>query len=86
MALVGDDARGVTVLTYHGMAHSIKLLVLDGFGIWSAARCLNSGHFVWPRQAPPEGGPMTLTHARFDALVLGLPRQRLEQMRVITRT
>jgi hypothetical protein len=29
--------------------------------------------------------PVTLTHAQFDASVLGLPWQRLEQMRVITR-
>ena len=34
----------------------------------------------------PEGSaPMTLTQPQFDALVLGLPWQRLEQMRVITR-
>ena len=63
----------------------IKLLVHDGFGVWCAARRLNSGRFVWPRQVPPEGGPMTLTPPEFDALVLGLPWQRLEQMRVITR-
>ena len=28
----------------------IKLLVHDGFGIWCAARRLNQGRFVWPRQ------------------------------------
>ena len=31
------------------------------------------------------GAPLTLTQAQFDALVLGLPWQRLEQMQVITR-
>ena len=66
-------------------ATRIKLLVHDGFGVWCAARRLNDGRFVWPRQAPAEAAPMTLTQPQFDALVLGLPWQRLEQMRVITR-
>ena len=63
----------------------IKLLVHDGFGVWCAARRLNSGSFVWPRDAAIDGAPVTLTKEQFDALVLGLPWQRLEQMRLITR-
>ena len=66
-------------------ATRIKLLVHAGFGVWCAARRLNDGRFVWPRQAHAETAPMTLTQSQFDALVLGLPWQRLEQMRVITR-
>ena len=63
----------------------IKLLVHDGFGVWCAARRLNSGSFVWPRGAATGAAPVTLTKEQFDALVLGLPWQRLEQMRLITR-
>ena len=67
----------------------IKLLVHDGFGVWCAARRLNTGRFVWPREASAGGpagtAPMVLTPAQFDALVLGLPWQRLAQMQVITR-
>jgi len=63
----------------------IKLLVHDGFGVWCAARRLNAGSFVWPRQAAADAAPVTLTADQFGALVLGLPWQRLEQMRVITR-
>ncbi|MDP1650187.1 MAG: IS66 family insertion sequence element accessory protein TnpB [Rubrivivax sp.] len=63
----------------------IKLLVHDGFGVWCAARRLNAGSFVWPRQATADAAPVTLTADQFGALVLGLPWQRLEQMRVITR-
>jgi transposase len=63
----------------------IKLLVHDGFGVWCAARRLNAGSFVWPRQAAADSAPVTLTADQFGALVLGLPWQRLEQMRVITR-
>ncbi len=66
-------------------ATRIKLLVHDGFGVWCAARRLNDGRFVWPRQVPADGALTTLTQPQFDALVLGLPWQRLEQMRVITR-
>ena len=67
----------------------IKLLVHDGFGVWCAARRLNAGRFVWPREEGADGlansAPMTLTQQQFDALVLGLPWQRLTQMQVITR-
>ena len=60
----------------------VKLVVHDGFGVWCATRRLNQGRFAWPRAG--ETTP-ALTRAQFDALVLGLPWQRLEQMQVITR-
>ena len=66
-------------------ATRIKLLVHDGFGVWCAARRLNVGRFVWPREVSAAAAPIALTQAQFDALVLGLPWQRLAQMQVITR-
>jgi transposase len=63
----------------------IKLLVHDGFGVWCAARRLNKGSFEWPRGTAAGMAPLALTHDQFNALVLGLPWQRLEQMRLITR-
>ena len=63
----------------------IKLLVHDGFGVWCAARRLNAGRFMWPREVSAGAEPMALTQPQFDALVLGLPWQRLTQMQVITR-
>ena len=63
----------------------IKLLVHDGFGVWCAARRLNAGRFVWPRGVLQGSAPMTLTQPQFDALVLGLPWERLAQMSAITR-
>lgn len=65
-------------------ATRINLLVHDGFGVWCAARRLNAGRFAWPRELSDQATPMTLTQAQFDALVLGLPWQRLTQMQVIT--
>lgn len=66
-------------------ANRIKLVVHDGFGVWCAARRLNAGSFEWPRGGGADPAPVTLTKDQFDALILGLPWQRLEQMRLITR-
>ena len=60
----------------------IKLLVHDGFGVWCAARRLNKGRFQWPTSGSM--APLTLSRQQFDALVLGLPWQRLEQMQRIS--
>jgi transposase len=62
-------------------ANRVKVLVHDGIGVWLAARRLNSGRFVWPRDASTT---LTLTSAQFDALVLGLPWQRIGEAGVIT--
>ena len=62
-------------------ANRMKVLVHDGIGVWLAARRLNSGKFVWPRDAESTA---SLTRAQFDALVLGLPWQRLAGGGVIT--
>jgi transposase len=61
----------------------VKLVVHDGFGVWCATRRLNQGRFAWP--ATGAAVLPGLTRAQFDALVVGLPWQRLEQASVITR-
>jgi transposase len=66
-------------------ATRIKLLVHDGFGVWCASRRLNVGSFEWPRHGADHAAPVALSKAQFDALILGLPWTRLEQMRLITR-
>jgi len=68
-------------------ATRMKVLVHDGFGLWLCARRLHQGHFVWPHScASPSTSPpgthdapssLTLSRAQLDALVLGLPWQRL---------
>ena len=65
-------------------ATRMKLLVHDGFGVWCAARRLNRGGFEWPRSGTA-AATVSLTKDQFDALVLGLPWQRLEQLKLITR-
>lgn len=55
-------------------ANRMKVLVHDGIGIWLAARRLNQGHFVWPQGEQTQA---CLTPEQMQALVLGLPWQRL---------
>jgi transposase len=79
-----------SALVHHGYvfanarASRIKVLAHDGFGVWCATRRLNAGGFQWPG-ANNGLEPMPLSQQQFDALVLGLPWQRLEELRVITR-
>ena len=61
-------------------ANRMKVLVHDGIGVWLATRRLNTGKFVWPKDA---GATLTLTRAQLDALVLGLPWQRIGEAGVI---
>ena len=61
-------------------ANRMKVLVHDGIGVWLAARRLHQGRFVWPKDC---SGTVNLTRPQFDALVLGLPWQRVGEAGVI---
>ena len=61
-------------------ANRMKVLVHDGIGVWLAARRLKSGKFVWPKDAATTA---SLSRAQFDALVLGLPWQRVGEAGII---
>ena len=65
-------------------ASRIKLLVHDGFGVWCATRRLHSGSFAWT-SAPAGTAALQLTAQQFEALVVGLPWQRLPELQVICR-
>jgi transposase len=62
-------------------ANRMKVLVHDGIGVWLAARRLNQGRFTWPAEGTDT---VTLTSPQFDALVLGLPWQRVGDGGIIT--
>ena len=62
-------------------ANRIKVWVHDGIGIWLAARRLHQGKFVWPA---PGSANVALEHAQLNALVLGLPWQRVGDAGIIT--
>lgn len=60
-------------------ANRMKVLVHDGIGVWLAARRLNAGRFVWSK----DGSTLALTRSQLEALVLGLPWQRIGEAGVI---
>jgi len=56
----------------------IKVLVHDGYGLWLCARRLHRGSFVWA--SPQTGQSVALTAEQLQALVVGLPWQRLNEL------
>ncbi|MBK7509471.1 MAG: IS66 family insertion sequence element accessory protein TnpB [Comamonadaceae bacterium] len=62
-------------------ANRLKILVHDGFGIWLAARRLHQRQVHLGLRRIPT---VSLQHAQLDALVLGLPWQRLGPHAVIS--
>lgn len=83
----GPDTALARVVRVFGAAHPhhaylfankrgnrMKVLVHDGIGVWLAARRLNKGRFVWPDAGH---GKLALSCEQLDALVLGLPWQRV---------
>ena len=55
-------------------ADRLKVLVYDGVGLWLCTRRLQSGGFAWPQHA---GQVQAISRAQLDALVAGLPWQRV---------
>lgn len=80
VAVFGEARPHHGYLFANRRANRMKVLVHDGIGVWLAARRLNVGKFVWPREG---AGTVTLSRPQFDALVLGLPWQRVGDAGVI---
>lgn len=59
----------------------MKVLMHDGIGIWLAARRLHKGRFAW---AGGSEATLSLSSEQFNALVMGLPWQRLGEAATIT--
>jgi transposase len=90
----GTDTALARVIAVFGAAHPhhaylfankranrLKILVHDGIGIWLVARRLHQGKFIWPL---PGAANYQLERGQLDALVLGLPWQRVGERGVIT--
>ncbi len=78
----GDAHPHTAYLFANRRANRMKVLVHDGIGIWLAARRLHQGRFVWP--SSPGARQLTISSVQLDALVLGLPWQRIGEGGIIT--
>jgi transposase len=58
-------------------ANRMKVLVHDGFGLWLSARRLYEGGFI--RAAKRLDCGMPLSHEQLQAIVVGLPLERLDE-------
>lgn len=62
-------------------ANRIKVLVHDGLGLWLCARRLHQGRFAWLEStAAPQ---RAITQGQWQALVIGLPWQRIGETSAI---
>lgn len=59
-------------------ANRMKVIVHDGFGIWLCSRRLHKGSFSWEK-CLDQHQTLTLTPEQFNALIVGLPWQRLTE-------
>ena len=75
VAVFGAAHPHTAYLFANARANRIKVLVHDGIGIWLAARRLHVGRFVWPLTTGADR--WSLSRTQLDALVLGLPWQRI---------
>jgi transposase len=84
-------ARVVSVFGYARAHHAylfankrsnrMKVLVHDGFGIWLCARRLHRGRFAWATS--DRGTKLSMSAEQLNALVVGLPWQRLDDLATI---
>ncbi len=82
VAVFGAARPHHAYLFANARANRMKVLVHDGIGIWLCARRLHQGRFLWTDAGV--GAQRSLSREQFDALVLGLPWQRLGEAGVIT--
>ena len=82
VAVFGAAQPHCAYLFANRRATRIKVLVHDGFGVWLAARRLNQGKFHWP--GIRHGSEVELDNEQLQALVLGLPWQRIGDGGIIT--
>ena len=81
VAVFGAAHPHTAYLFANKRANRMKVLVHDGIGLWLAARRLHQGKFIWPSA---DKSNCRLERTQLDALVLGLPWERIGQAGIIT--
>jgi transposase len=77
VSVFGEARAHHAYLFVNKRANRMKVLVHDGFGLWLCARRLYEGSFI--RAGVRQDRGMALTHEQLQALVVGLPWERLDE-------
>ena len=82
VAVFGSARAHHAYLFTNRRANRLKVLVTDEFGVWLTVRRLHEGYFA--RVQDVAGTRLELTQSQVDALLVGLPWQRLGKPSRIT--
>lgn len=77
VSVFGEARSHHAYLFVNRRANRLKVLLHDGFGLWLCARRLRQGHFIRP--SAHLGPRVELTSEQLQALVVGLPWERLSE-------
>jgi transposase len=77
VSVFGEARAHHAYLFMNKRANRMKVLVHDGFGLWLCARRLYEGGFI--RAAARHERGMPLSHEQLQAIVVGLPWERLDE-------
>src|SRR5687768_2265081 len=77
VSVFGEARAHHAYLFVNKRANRMKVLVHDGFGLWLCARRLYEGSFIRAGLRHDRG--IALSHEQLQALVVGLPRERLDE-------
>ena len=82
VAVFGAAKPHCAYLFANRRANRMKVLVHDGLGIWLCARRLEQGKFHWAKVH--QGESVALSPEQLQALIQGLPWQRIGRQQVVT--
>jgi len=77
ISVFGEARAHHAYLFVNTRANRMKVLVHDGFGLWLRARRLYEGSFIRAGMKQERG--LSLSHDQLQAIVVGLPWQRLDE-------
>ena len=77
VSVFGEARAHHAYLFVNKRANRMKVLVHDGFGLWLCARRLYEGSFIRASLTQERG--LALTHEQLQAIVVGLPWERLDE-------
>jgi transposase len=77
LSVFGEARAHHAYLFINKRANRMKVLVHDGFGLWLSSRRLYEGGFI--RAAATHDRGMPLSHEQLQAIVVGLPWERLDE-------